>query len=92
MAKRAKVDASDYVPSLIRTYVPIGVGALAAWLAVKGLNVNPTTQVAITALATAVLSGAYYAVARVLETKFPALGFLLGHKAKPVYPETKKLV
>ena len=88
---RAKIVASDYVPSLIRTYVPVGVGAVVSWLAVKGLNVDPQTQIGITAAATAVLTAAYYAAARALETKFPALGFLLGHKAQPVYPDTKKL-
>lgn len=86
---RAKITAANYVPSLIRTYVPVGVGAVAAWLAVRGLNLDAGTQAGATAALTGLITGAYYAGVRALETKYPALGVLLGHRAQPVYPKTE---
>lgn len=79
----------DYVVSLIRTAVPAGVGAALAWLAVRGLDLAPEVRVqvisAITALAAATFTAAYYAVVRALETRWPAFGRLLGKKAAPTY-------
>jgi hypothetical protein len=76
---------SDYVISLIRTWVPLIIGAVAAWLVARGLNFGPATEAgAITAL-TGAITGVYYAIVRGLEMKFPFLGFLLGHTAKPHY-------
>lgn len=82
---RTKITAQNYVPSLIRTYTPIGVGLVAGWLATRGLHLDPPAQAAVTAVATAVISAAYYAAVRALEVKFPALGLLLGKRAQPVY-------
>jgi outer membrane biosynthesis protein TonB len=77
---------NNYAISLIRTYVPIGVGALASWLLVHfAFNVPTDVQVGVTAALTAGLSGVYYAGVRALEQKYPQLGALLGHTAKPVY-------
>lgn len=77
---------NDYVISLIRTYVPVGVGAVASWLLVHySLNVDPKTQAGITAVLTALITAGYYAGVRALEKKWPALGVLLGHKAQPTY-------
>jgi len=77
---------NNYAISLIRTYVPIGVGAVASWLLVHyALSVPTSTQVGITSLLTAGLSAGYYAGVRALEQKFPQVGVLLGHTAKPVY-------
>ncbi len=72
--------------SLIRTWVPIGVGAVAAWLLAHGLGMDAATQTGLVAGLTGLLAGGYYAIVRALESKFPQLGgILLGHTAKPVY-------
>jgi hypothetical protein len=89
---RAKITAATLVPSLIRTYVPVAVGAVAAWLAVKGLNVDPGIQVGATSVLTALLTAGYFTAIRTLEIKYPALSILLGHKAQPVaYVKPAKL-
>lgn len=82
------MNASSIVPSLIRTYVPLGVGAVASWLAAKGLGLDAQTQTAVVVLLTSVLTALYYTGVRILEKRYPAIGtvFLgLGLKAKPAY-------
>lgn len=78
---------SDFVTSLVRTYVPIIVGAVVSFLATKGINVEPEAAAGLTAFLTAVISGAYYLVVRLLESKYPAFGKLLGSSKKPEYYE-----
>lgn len=73
-------------PALVRTIVPMIVGAAAAWLlAVLGITLplEPATEVV-----TAILSGAYYALVRWLEQKAPAFGWLLGSPRQPVYTDS----
>lgn len=76
---------SDFVISLIRTYVPIGVGAVAAWLATLGIDVTGEAAAGLVIFITALLQGLYYLVVRLLETKWPAVGALLGKKSEPIY-------
>lgn len=86
MAGAKATPAGNYVPSLIRTFVPIAVGAVLAYLAVHfGLHPSQAQAAAITAPLTAVISAVYYALVRYLETKYPIFGILLGKKAQPVY-------
>lgn len=72
-------------PALVRTLVPMIVGALAtALLSALGiaLPLEPATEVV-----TVVLSGAYYAVARWAEQRWPGIGkYLLGSSKQPSYP------
>ena len=71
---------SDFVTSLIRTYVPIIIGYLVS------VGVLPDTMSdQATAAATAGIIGAYYLLARALESKFPKLGWLLGSPKAPTY-------
>lgn len=77
---------NNFVISQIRTYVPILVGAVIAWLATMGLSLDADTQSGLVIALTGLLQAAYYFVARVVERKFPQAGsFLLGSSAKPVY-------
>ena len=77
---------SDYVTSLIRTAVPVAVGALAAWLSSKiGFVVDEQTQAGLIAGFTGLAVGLYYALIRWLETKVPQFGWLLGVARKPIY-------
>jgi hypothetical protein len=71
---------SDVITSYIRTAVPILVG----WAIAAGLLPSTMTDQA-TAAATALIIGAYYALVRLLETKWPKLGWLLGKPSAPAY-------
>lgn len=78
----------DWFTSLVRTYVPIAVGAVISWLASVGLDVGADAEVGLTIFLTAIVTGLYYLLARTLEAKWPAIGgVLLGSTKKPVYQE-----
>jgi hypothetical protein len=77
-------------PSLLRTVVPVVVGAVITWLASIGVNFSSE---AVTIVVTALISGGYYTVFRVIERAAPTggvaekvAGFLLGFVRPPVYP------
>jgi hypothetical protein len=77
---------NDYVIAHIRTLVPLAVGSALTWLATSlHLVVDPSSQAGLVALCTAVLSAAYYSLAKLAEAKFPQLGWLLGKAAEPSY-------
>lgn len=69
--------------SIIRTYVPIGVGALATFLA-RTLDVEIDTAATATAV-TAVASAVWYGLVRLLEKRWPQFGWLLGAPKQPSY-------
>lgn len=76
----------NFLLSLIRTYVPIGVGLALTWLAsTLKVVIDPSSQAGLVALCVAALSAGYYLLARLLERQFPWLGALLGSTAKPSY-------
>ena len=79
---------STFVTSLIRTIVPLCVGALAAWLLQIGIGLPDTAFAALEATLTVGLGAAYYAGVRWLEQRWPAAGWLLGAAAQPVYAGT----
>ena len=81
---------TDFVTSLIRTYVPIGVGALASYLVTRGIEIDANAQLGLVTFLTAVLQGVYYLIARILEARMPSIGgLLLGSSKKPEYTEVK---
>lgn len=70
----------------IRTFVPIIIGALCAWLAREyNVIIDEGTSQELVNTFTAALTAVYYAVFRVLEAKFPAFGWFLGAPTPPVY-------
>lgn len=75
---------SNFLVSLIRTYVPVVIGAIVAWVCRKMGWVTPDTSALATAF-TGLVIGAYYAGARLLEKKWPAAGWLLGAPKQPEY-------
>jgi len=82
---------NDYVTSLIRTYVPVAVGALAAWLEQKGLNLDPSATAGLMTFLTALSTAVYYLVVRLLEKyASPRFGWLLGWAKSPTYPAPTK--
>lgn len=76
---------NNVVISLIRTWVPLVVGSVVSWLAVRGWNIDAATSGGLIVFLTGALSGVYYGIVRVLENWFPWIGVLLGHVAKPEY-------
>ncbi|MBX6382010.1 MAG: hypothetical protein IRZ07_03400 [Microbispora sp.] len=78
---------NDYVISLIRTWVPVGVGLVITWLARElGVVLDDDTTATAATVAVAVVTAVYYAAARALESRWPALGVLLGAAKTPAYP------
>ena len=82
---------NSFVTSLIRTWVPIIVGALVAYLVTLGIELDVDAQTGLVVFLTAFLQGAYYLIVRVLERRYPKLGLLLGSGSQPKYvdPLTK---
>jgi len=60
--------------SLIRTFVPIVVGALLGWAAAIGLDLP---EGAVSEIVTVAITFGYYAFARFLEQHVPAVGRVL---------------
>jgi len=70
--------------SIIRTYVPIVVGALASWLLVTfAFELEADVQAHLIIALTGLLQAVYYAAVRALETRYPGLGVLLGAAKSP---------
>jgi hypothetical protein len=69
--------------SIIRTYVPIIVGGLVSWLLTAGIQLSADTQTGLIVALTGLITAAYYAGVRALETRFPAVGVLLGVAKSP---------
>ena len=76
---------SDAIVSLIRTYVPVAVGAFIAWLLSLGIDVDTETQAGLVVSMTGLVVAAYYTLVRLLERKWPAVGVLLGVPRQPEY-------
>lgn len=81
----APVGLGDVARSLIRTWTPIAVGALITWLSGIGVDLPAEHAAGLSAAATAILGGAYYALARAGERRWPWLGALLGSRTPPTY-------
>lgn len=82
VTKMTTADTTDLLTSLRRTLVPVVVGYLLAQAARAGLNI-PADQ--LTGVIEALVTGGYYAVVRVAEQRWPALGVLLGASKQPRY-------
>lgn len=80
---------NNFAVSLIRTYVPIVVGVALTWLARKaGIVLDEGTGAMASVVAVAVISAAYYTVARAVEERFPMIGRIfvaLGFGSAPAY-------
>ena len=81
---------SDFLIGQIRTYVPVLVGAVIAWLLSLGVLDEETSReatIALTTFGTAVITGIYYFMVRWGAESFPWLGVLLGYNKAPEYNE-----
>jgi hypothetical protein len=76
----------DQLASLIRTWVPIGVGFVLALLARKfGVVLDEASSAALTAGIAALASAVFYGVVRILESRWKPVGWLLGLAVSPQY-------
>lgn len=70
--------------SIVRTVVPIVVGAVLGWLAIAGIELDSEFETALTAFVTALFAAVWYIAARIFETYVsPKLGVLLGLPKSP---------
>ena len=70
--------------SILRTLVPVAVGAVIGWLASAGITVDPEFQTALDLTLMGLGTSAYYVVARLLEVHVsPHFGWLLGSTQSP---------
>jgi hypothetical protein len=76
---------SDALTGLIRTWVPVAVGAFIAWLVTLGVELDPQTEAGLITGLTALAIAIYYSIVRLLEAKWPAVGILLGAPKAPFY-------
>lgn len=88
------MNLNDKVLSIIRTGVPMLVGWVVSYLFVHfGLSVPDAVQSWLEGLLTFGFGFLYYLLVRFLESKWPALGWLLGTPKQPVYtPQTIQVV
>jgi len=70
----------DYIVSAVRTVVPYAVSALIAWGIIPDSLSEPATL-----FLTGAIFGGYYLLARLLESRWPWLGWLLGKPNAPTY-------
>ena len=73
---------NDVLTSLRRTLVPLAVGYLLAQAARAGFDID---EGQLTGVIESLVTGAYYAVVRLLEVKWPQVGVLLGATRQPIY-------
>lgn len=78
--------AHEKIGSFIRTKVAYLVGAFLGWLLVTtGLDLTGQFQLTTIALVVALVTLAYYQAVRLVETRFPGFGVLLGFPRQPDY-------
>jgi hypothetical protein len=79
---------TDYIVSVIRTWVPILVGPVVVFLLSLGIEFDST---ALELFLASFLSGAYYALVRWAEGRWPWIGGLLGVKSTPTYLKLNRM-
>lgn len=83
---------NENILAMIRTYVPYAIGAFVAWLlTVTTIDLHGPTEAAIVAFSIALVQNVYYLAVRLLETRMPALGVLLGAPKAPEYEAVDNL-
>lgn len=79
---------SDFVISLIRTWVPYLVAFAIGWLVSQGIIDEETGTEASAAISggfVLIFGSLYYWVVRALASRWPSLGILLGVNKAPTY-------
>ncbi|MGW9587512.1 hypothetical protein [Microbacterium sp. NPDC055455] len=72
--------------SLVRTVVPIAVGAVISFFVAQGIELDPEFEGALFLVLTGALQGVYYGAVRLFEIYVsPKFGWLLGLAKAPEY-------
>lgn len=80
----------DQFASQIRTLVPIAVGFVLSLIAREyGIVLDEASSAGLVSGLSALASAVYYVVVRLLESKVPAVGWLLGLPVAPSYDNGK---
>jgi CBS-domain-containing membrane protein len=75
----------DLVLSWIRTAVPAAVGSLIAWLATKGLEIDPAEATGLILAIGGACVTLYQVAVSTLQRRWPIVGVLLGSTKVPTY-------
>lgn len=79
----------DLLASIVRTVVPVAMGAVLTYLATKNITLDETFQANLRYLLEILITGAYYAIVRAFEHYVsPKFGWLLGLAKAPNYVTT----
>ena len=79
---------SDFLISLIRTWVPYGVALVIGWLVSQGVIDEETGTEASAAISggfVLLFGSVYYWLVRLIAKRWPAFEWLLGYKTPPTY-------
>jgi hypothetical protein len=76
---------SNLVVSLIRTGVAVVIGAFVTWAIRQGWLADSSVTAPLTEALVVVVTGAYYLIVRLLESKWAGFGWLLGIAKAPAY-------
>ena len=77
---------SDYVKSLTRTFVPVVVAAIVTGLAHAGIPLPASSRTLLASVIGGAVGASWYGLVRLLERRYPKLGWLLGSPGAPSYP------
>ncbi len=79
--------------SLVRTLVPIIVGAVLGWFVSNNIALDPEFELSLTVAITGAFQGVYYVAVRLFETYVsPRFGWLLGLAKTPKYTPKSDVV
>ncbi len=84
------MNLSDILVSFIRTFVPVGVGIGLAWVSRTLGWSDEATSAALTSWLVGACIAGYYTLARIAESYYPWLGWLLGAPKAPTYDGASK--
>lgn len=79
--------AGTWGTSMIRTHLPVAVGAGLTWLAARGLGVDPEAQTSLITGLSALGAVAWYGILRIVEPHLPAWAraLVFGSTKSPLY-------
>jgi len=79
---------SDPIIGAIRTYTPIVVGIALTWAAeATGFVIDEASSSTVLLVAGGLATAAYWTLVRLIASKVPVVGILLGYNKKPTYNE-----
>lgn len=77
---------SDTIVSFLRTWTPVLVGSLLTWLGDSfGIILEGDPSTALVVGVTGLVIALYYGLVRILESRWPWFGVLLGSRKQPAY-------